>query len=161
MNFWRRARVLGILILGLICVSCGDQYRPVAVPIVPPPPDPQAIHFVLVFSINGAIDPGRQQPGGCLRRHQHRRRPTRAGPGPRHAASPNGGSRVRREHPRRLGFIVFSDTRINRHRGRQRPLFRAGSRPVFVHTSGERHGLRRELREQHRRSDFDHNQCCR
>ena len=58
MNFWRAARLLGVLILGLICVSCGDQYRPVAIPIVPPPPDPQAIHFVLVFSVNGASDPG-------------------------------------------------------------------------------------------------------
>jgi YVTN family beta-propeller protein len=58
MTFWRAARVLGISILGLICVSCGDQYRPVAIPIVPPPPDPQAVHFVLVFSVNGANDPG-------------------------------------------------------------------------------------------------------
>ncbi len=58
MTFWRAARLLGISILGLICVSCGDQYRPVAIPIVPPPPDPQAVHFVLVFSVNGAIDPG-------------------------------------------------------------------------------------------------------
>src|SRR4029077_9964555 len=52
------ARVLGVLMVGLICVSCGDQYRPVAVPIIPPPPDPQAVHFVLVFSQNGSIDPG-------------------------------------------------------------------------------------------------------
>ena len=58
MKFWRAARVVGVSILGLICVSCGDQYRPVAIPIVPPPPDPQAVHFVLVFSVNGAIDPG-------------------------------------------------------------------------------------------------------
>ena len=58
MNFWSAARLLGVLILGLICVSCGDQYRPVAVPIVAPPPDPQAVHFVLVFSVNGANDPG-------------------------------------------------------------------------------------------------------
>ena len=34
MKFWRAARLLGVLILGLICVSCGDQYRPVAIPIV-------------------------------------------------------------------------------------------------------------------------------
>jgi YVTN family beta-propeller protein len=58
MTFWRAARVLGVSILGLICLSCGDQYRPVAIPIVPPPPDPQAVHFVLVFSANGANDPG-------------------------------------------------------------------------------------------------------
>src|SRR5579862_8614790 len=58
MKFGRMARLLGVLSLGLIGVGCGDQYRPVAVPIVPPPPDPQATHFVLVLSDNGAIDPG-------------------------------------------------------------------------------------------------------
>ena len=55
---WRGARLLGVLTLFLICVGCGDQYRPVAIPIVPPPPDPAAIHFVLVLSDNGSIDPG-------------------------------------------------------------------------------------------------------
>src|SRR5258707_9795412 len=58
MNFWRWARVLGVMTLGLICVSCGDQYRPVAIPIVPPPPDPAAVHFVLVLSDNGPTEPG-------------------------------------------------------------------------------------------------------
>ena len=58
MRFLRGARVLGILSLSLIGISCGDQYRPVAVPIVPPPPNPAAVHFVLVFSVNGSIDPG-------------------------------------------------------------------------------------------------------
>ena len=58
MKFWRAARVLGVLILGLIGASCGDQYRPVAIPIIPPPPNPQSVHFVLVFSVNGAINPG-------------------------------------------------------------------------------------------------------
>src|ERR1700730_11663368 len=58
MNFWRGARVLGILVLCLIGASCGDQFRPVAIPITPPPPDPQSFHFVLVLSDNGLHDPG-------------------------------------------------------------------------------------------------------
>jgi YVTN family beta-propeller protein len=58
MNFWRGARVLGILVLCLIGASCGDQFRPVAIPIAPPPPDPASFHFVLVLSDNGFNDPG-------------------------------------------------------------------------------------------------------
>ena len=57
MKFWRWARVLGVSILGLICVSCGDQYRPVAIPIVPPPPDPQAVHFVLECVFESGANP--------------------------------------------------------------------------------------------------------
>ena len=58
MNFWRLARVLGILALCLVGVSCGDQFRPVAIPITAPPPDPQSAHYVLVLSDNGLHDPG-------------------------------------------------------------------------------------------------------
>src|SRR5467141_2073288 len=58
MNLRCGRRVLGILVLCLIGVSCGDQYRPVAIPIVGPPPDPAAFHFVLVLSDNGLHDPG-------------------------------------------------------------------------------------------------------
>jgi len=58
MNFWRGARVLGILVLCLIGASCGDQFRPVAIPVTPPPPDPQSFHFVLVLSDNGFNEPG-------------------------------------------------------------------------------------------------------
>jgi YVTN family beta-propeller protein len=58
MNLRCGARVLGILVLCLIGISCGDQYRPVAIPIVGPPPDPAAFHFALVLSNNGTHDPG-------------------------------------------------------------------------------------------------------
>jgi len=58
MNFWHLGRALGILALCLIGVSCGDQFRPVAIPITAPPPDPQSAHYVLVLSDNGLHDPG-------------------------------------------------------------------------------------------------------
>ncbi len=51
-------KVLGVLVLCLIGISCGDQYRPVAIPIVGPQPDPAAFHFALVLSDNGTHDPG-------------------------------------------------------------------------------------------------------
>jgi len=40
-------------ILFLICIACGDTYRPVAQPIVGPSPNPSAVHFVYAISTNG------------------------------------------------------------------------------------------------------------
>jgi YVTN family beta-propeller protein len=51
-------RVWGLLLLTLICTSCGDTFRPVATPISPPPPDPSSFHYVLVISGNGPSNPG-------------------------------------------------------------------------------------------------------
>ncbi|OLB20817.1 MAG: hypothetical protein AUH15_10545 [Acidobacteriales bacterium 13_2_20CM_55_8] len=51
-------RVWGLLLLTLICTSCGDTFRPVATPISPPPPDPSSFHYVLVISSNGPSNPG-------------------------------------------------------------------------------------------------------
>jgi YVTN family beta-propeller protein len=51
-------RVWTVLVLTLICTSCGDTFRPVATPIAPPPPDPSSFHYVLVISSNGPSNPG-------------------------------------------------------------------------------------------------------
>ena len=51
-------RVWAVLVLTLICTSCGDTFRPVAAPISPPPPDPSSFHYVLVISSNGPSNPG-------------------------------------------------------------------------------------------------------
>src|SRR5437762_179046 len=58
MSVWRVARVFAVFVLLLVCVGCGDQFRPVATPITPPPPDPQPTHFIFVINGNGANDPG-------------------------------------------------------------------------------------------------------
>jgi YVTN family beta-propeller protein len=58
MTLRRAARVTGILILSLMWISCGDTFRPVAVPIPPPPPNPSSFHFVLTISENGPNNPG-------------------------------------------------------------------------------------------------------
>ena len=148
MIFWRRARLLGILTLVLICVSCGDQYRPVAVPIVPPPPDPDAIHFVLVLSNNGSIDPGassRMDVSGDTNIGV-----AQLGLGPAHATLHlEWGSRICREHPGGLSLIVFSKPRINRHRG-DHDFPAGGFESGICPHHGERNGLRRQLREQYR-----------
>src|SRR2546430_3037619 len=51
-------RVWGLLLLTLICTSCGDTFRPVATRISPPPRDPSSFHYVLVISSNGPSNPG-------------------------------------------------------------------------------------------------------
>jgi YVTN family beta-propeller protein len=54
----RLPRVTAIVAFFLVCVACGDQFRPVAIPITPPPPNPQAAHSVFVLSDNGPDNPG-------------------------------------------------------------------------------------------------------
>lgn len=54
----RVARLLGITILFLICLSCGENYRPVATPLSPNPPNPAFVHFMVVLSTNGTTHPG-------------------------------------------------------------------------------------------------------
>ena len=41
----------------LIATSCGDYYRPIALPIQPTPPTPSALHYVLSLSLNGICPP--------------------------------------------------------------------------------------------------------
>jgi YVTN family beta-propeller protein len=51
-------RAAGVLLLMLICLSCGQTYRPVATPIIPSLPNPGFSHFALVISGNGIDHPG-------------------------------------------------------------------------------------------------------
>lgn len=51
-------RTAVVLVLMLICISCGETYRPVATPIPPLPPSPAFSHLVLVISGNGSAHPG-------------------------------------------------------------------------------------------------------
>jgi len=55
----RLALCLALLALAsLICISCGDYFRPIAIPIIPTPPNPAGFHDLFVLSNNGANDPG-------------------------------------------------------------------------------------------------------
>src|SRR5580704_9303988 len=51
-------RAAGVLLLMLICLSCGQTYRPVATPIIPSLPNPGFSHFAVVISGNGTDHPG-------------------------------------------------------------------------------------------------------
>jgi DNA-binding beta-propeller fold protein YncE len=133
MRFWRAARVMGILTLSLIGISCGDQYRPVAVPIVPPPPNPQAIHFVLVFSVNGSIDPGtssRVDVAGDTNIGE-----AQLGLGPAHATLNPAASRVYAVNTLEDSVSSYSPTPPSTATPVLTTSLAGGSRPVFVTTT--------------------------
>jgi YVTN family beta-propeller protein len=52
------ATIAFVLLLGIIEISCGDTYRPVAIPVLGPQPNPAAFHYVMAVSTNGNQDPG-------------------------------------------------------------------------------------------------------
>lgn len=50
----RRAALWAVTLLLAICgIGCGDQYRPVALPVPLPSPSPSPVHFVAALSSNG------------------------------------------------------------------------------------------------------------
>ncbi len=133
MNFRLTARLLGILILGLIEVSCGDQYRPVAVPVIPPQPDPQAIHFVLVFTANGMIDPGTSSRVDIS--GDSNIGVAQLGLGPAHATLTSTAARVYAVNTLEDSVSSYSPTPGPTATSVVTTSLFAGSRPVFVHTT--------------------------
>ena len=53
-----KGRLAGILLLGLICISCGDTYRPTIIPNPVLPPDPKNFHAVIAVNQNSPFYPG-------------------------------------------------------------------------------------------------------
>jgi YVTN family beta-propeller protein len=47
-------RAAAVLVLMLVCISCGETYRPVATPIAPNPPNPGFSHVAIAISGNGS-----------------------------------------------------------------------------------------------------------
>lgn len=58
MIFSRLSRLFAVFVLVIIEFACGDTFRPVAIPITPNPPNPSALHYMLVLTQNGTGDPG-------------------------------------------------------------------------------------------------------
>lgn len=54
----RGVHTLTVGALFLVCLSCGETYRPVANPVIPNQPNPAATHVVMVISDNGVNNPG-------------------------------------------------------------------------------------------------------
>src|SRR5256884_8397226 len=129
MSVWRVARVFAVFVLLLVCVGCGDQFRPVATPITPPPPDPQPTHFIFVIDGNGANDPGtgtRIDVSGDTNVGV-----ATVGLGPVHAALLPNGSRIYVANSFEDTISLYALTSLT-------PVTTSlpfGSRPVFVHTT--------------------------
>src|SRR3954471_9333139 len=51
-------RVLVIFAVAILEISCGDTFRPIAIPQNPQPPDPKSLHFEVVLTDNGDNNPG-------------------------------------------------------------------------------------------------------
>ena len=52
------ASTVAILLLGALEIACSENYRPIVQPVLPPPPNPAAFHFVISLTTNGPLDPG-------------------------------------------------------------------------------------------------------
>src|SRR5713101_5081814 len=129
-NLRRWARVLGILALALIGVSCGDQFRPVAVPVTPPPPNPQSFHFVLVLSDNGLNDPGASSELDVS--GDTNIGVAQLGLGPAHAAIAPSGSRVYIANSLEDTVSSYAPSNARVVNTTSLPV---GSNPVFVHST--------------------------
>src|SRR6266851_2370493 len=64
MSFRRVGRLAAIGILTLVCLSCGEVYRPVVIPLSTTPPTPAGFHTVFSISANVPTYPGGVLPGG-------------------------------------------------------------------------------------------------
>jgi YVTN family beta-propeller protein len=58
MSFRRVGRLAGLLAAALLCVSCGQVYRPVVIPIVTTPPTPSNFHAIFALTANVPNSPG-------------------------------------------------------------------------------------------------------
>lgn len=57
-TIWRRTALAATLAAVLLWIGCGDVFRPIAVPLPGPNPDPKNYHFAMVLSQNAAGNPG-------------------------------------------------------------------------------------------------------
>ena len=76
----------------MVCLSCGDIYRPVVIPIAIDAAQSGEFSCRFRISANAQINPGRRAADRCLRRHRYR--PGEIGINPTHAAILPNNSRV-------------------------------------------------------------------
>jgi len=58
MSVQRKSRLAAVLFCFLICVACGDVYRPTIIPQPVQPPDPKNVHSAFTVNQNGTFNPG-------------------------------------------------------------------------------------------------------
>jgi YVTN family beta-propeller protein len=58
MSFRRLSQVAAVMVCTVICLSCGQVYRPVVIPVNTTPPNPSNFHTLFAISANGLFNPG-------------------------------------------------------------------------------------------------------
>jgi YVTN family beta-propeller protein len=144
----RRARIALLFLAVLLEVACSEQYRPVVQPILPPPPNPGAVHYIISLTTNGSdvLAGGACSPSGLLP-------PCVSNPGsadlidvsgdsytgsfntgvaPIHAAVTMNGNKV---YTANFREDTVSVSNISNPTAVNTISLPAGSQPVFVHTT--------------------------
>jgi len=62
MSLRRSGRLAAMLVSTLLCISCGQVYRPVVIPTTTVPPNPANFHAVFAVNSNGSYAPAAQPP---------------------------------------------------------------------------------------------------
>ena len=62
MSLRRSGRLAAVMVLTLLCISCGQVYRPVVIPTTTVPPNPANFHAVFALNSNGSYAPAAQPP---------------------------------------------------------------------------------------------------
>jgi YVTN family beta-propeller protein len=138
MTLVRVGWVVGLSALFLVMISCGETYRPVAIPITPTPPTPSSLHYVLSLSSNGVCPPQFSQPCGPGANSRidvsgdSNVGVAQVGLGPVHAALLPGGSDVYVANNLEDTVSFYSPSSIAPVSTVSLP---AGSKPVFVATT--------------------------
>jgi YVTN family beta-propeller protein len=58
MSLVSKGRLAGLIFLFLICIACGDTYRPTIIPQPVPTPDPKTAHSTFTVNQNGTFNAG-------------------------------------------------------------------------------------------------------
>jgi len=144
----RLHRAVAVLLLGAIEVACSESYRPIVQPVLPPPPDPGAFHFVVAVATNGAdvqaagvcspsglLPPCQEDPGSASRidvSGDTYSGEFKTGVGPVHAAITTDGSKLYVPNFREDTVSVTNNATSTVLSTVSLP---AGSEPVFVGTT--------------------------
>ena len=126
----RMASTVAVLLLGALEIACSENYRPIVQPVLPPPPNPAAFHYVISLATNGSLDPGsasRIDVSGDTYAGVFK-----TGASPVHAALIPSGSKV---YVVNFGEDTVSANNVSTPTTVSAISLPAGSQPVFVHTA--------------------------
>lgn len=133
-NWQSGLRTVVALLSILLWASCGNIFRPVAIPAPPVPPDPEAIHFAFMISTNGAGNAGSAMQINVSGDSNFGVAP--AGRGPSHVALLSRGTRAYVANAVEDTVTTFFPANaINPILGITTISLPAGSHPSFVHST--------------------------